>query len=995
MVRTGNWGAEGHAAGPGLFVRREAELAQLDSALRDVLSGRGCVRFVVGEAGSGKTALTREFVSRAQERHPELLVVIGQSDAQTGIGDPYLPFREVLALLTGDVDDQLAKGVISEENAGRLRRFLGVSGEALLDLGPDLIGTLIPGAGLATRAATYIARKAGKLEKLEELAEGRTVKELEVGGIEQSHIFEQYTNVITHLAEHRPLVVVLDDLHWADVASMGLLFRLGRNVGESRVLLLGAYRPAEVAIGRNGARHPLEKVLAEFKRYFGNIDVDLGDAGEDERRGLADALVDLEPNRLSDAFRRGLFDHTGGHPLFTVELLRALQERGDLVLDAGGRWVEGRSIHWDTVPARVEGVIEERIGRLDEDAQEALTVASVEGEQFTAEVVAAVQEVDARRLVRRMGRDLEQQHRLVRSQGVRRLGGDGLRLSLFAFRHNLFQRYLYTGLSEADRTYLHEDVGNALEALSADGVDDFVVQLARHFVEAGIGDKARRYLRRAGELSLQRHANDEAADYLARALALTPDGELADRWSILSLLERVHSMQGERSAQTEDLDAMRTVARGLDIEAQTEVAVREAALSYAIGDFPGAVASAQAAIEIAGPLRDVAREARARIEWGYSLLEQGQLDQARDQLEHAYALADGAALHRVQPRSLNGLARINSQRGEFGLARRGYREALRICQRLNDTIGVAKAINSLGILEARSGDFERAGTYFEDALARKRQLGDRNGEGRVLHNLGEVASEQHDLATARSRYSESRHLSAQTGDQSTECASLMGLGGVAVRLGLYGEARDHLKQSLTVSRAVGVPFDEGEILAWLAVLAVFEEDFESARDYSLQAIEIARNLAEPLLEGRALDLLGRSLEGLGRWSEAGVVHEDSLTTRERFGQTSASTEPCAGLARVAQARGDVAGAVRWVERILVHLDTGNLDRTAFPADIYLTCYRVLAEVGDGRASDVLSASEAYLRQIAERIEDPAVRSSFLDNVATHRELLRLSETERR
>ncbi|NIP16736.1 MAG: hypothetical protein GWM87_00155, partial [Xanthomonadales bacterium] len=92
---------------------------------------------------------------------PDLLVAIGNCNAQTGIGDPYLPFREVLGLLTGDVEAKLAQGAISKENAGRLRGFLRISGQALVDLGPDLIDIFVPWAGLATRVGTFVADKLG------------------------------------------------------------------------------------------------------------------------------------------------------------------------------------------------------------------------------------------------------------------------------------------------------------------------------------------------------------------------------------------------------------------------------------------------------------------------------------------------------------------------------------------------------------------------------------------------------------------------------------------------------------------------------------------------------------------------------------------------------------------------------------------------------------------------------------------------------------------
>ena len=158
--------------------------------------------------------------------------------------------------------------------------------------------------------------------------------------------------------------MILDDLQWADAASIGLLFHLGRRLDESRILILGAYRPDEVALGRDGQRHPLEKALAELKRYQGDVSVDLDRTVVAEGRGFVDAYLDAGPNSLDEAFREALYRRTGGHPLFVVELLQAMRERGALSQDATGHWAATPALDWNTLPARVEGVIEERVGRL-------------------------------------------------------------------------------------------------------------------------------------------------------------------------------------------------------------------------------------------------------------------------------------------------------------------------------------------------------------------------------------------------------------------------------------------------------------------------------------------------------------------------------------------------------------------------------------------------------------------------------------------------------
>lgn len=253
-------------------------------------------------------------------------------------------------------------------------------------------------------------------------------------------------------------------------------------------------------------------------RYQGDCQINLNRAYENEGRDFVDAWLETQPNRLGEAFRQRLCRRTAGHPLFTVELLRDMQERGDLVQDEQDRWIEAPHLDWSSLPAKVKGVIEKRIGRLDAELRQALTIASVEGEEFTAEVVARVQGVAARGLVRRLSEEVDKQHRLVDGQGSQRLRQQ--RLSSYRFRHNLFQKYLYDSLDEMERAYLHEDIGNALEALYEEETDEIAVQLARHFEEAGMTQKAAGYLHQAGNKAARVSAYEEAIAHFEKGLVL-------------------------------------------------------------------------------------------------------------------------------------------------------------------------------------------------------------------------------------------------------------------------------------------------------------------------------------------------------------------------------------------------------------------------------------------------------------------------------------------
>jgi predicted ATPase/DNA-binding SARP family transcriptional activator len=500
-----------------VFVARDRELAHLDTHLRAALAGQGKVVFVTGEAGSGKTALLQEFTRRAQEVHTDLVVASGNCNAYTGFGDPYLPFREILELLAGDIEAKWAAGAMTREHALRLWKTLPLIAQALAETGPDLIGTFVPRATLLERIRSSAPSRPEWLARLDAVVERKPTAP-GMPSPQQSDLFEQYTRVLQVLARQHSLVLVVDDLQWADLGSISLLFHLGRQLSRNRVLLVGAYRPEEVTIGRDGERHPLEPIVNQFQRDFGDISVDLGQA---KGRDFVKNLLDSEPNRLAKEFRDMLYKQTRGHPLFTVELLRGLQERGDLIHDPEGHWLEGPALDWQTLPARVEAVIAERMARLSQPSQAALRVASVEGETFTAEVVAQVLGEDGREVVSRLSGELDRKHHLVRAQALVRLGLQ--RVSRYRFRNYLFQKYLYDSLDDVERAYLHEDVGNILEQLYTDQANELAViapQLAWHFQEAGIAEKAIHYLHQAGDRAVQLSAYQEGRAHLAKALEL-------------------------------------------------------------------------------------------------------------------------------------------------------------------------------------------------------------------------------------------------------------------------------------------------------------------------------------------------------------------------------------------------------------------------------------------------------------------------------------------
>ncbi|MEM7132872.1 MAG: AAA family ATPase [Chloroflexota bacterium] len=691
-------------------VARESELTRLDGFLTQAIAGKGSVVFVTGEAGVGKTSLVSEFILHAQQRHAHLLSVVGNCNAQTGRGDPYLPFREILLLLIGDVEDKLAQGAISTVNAQRLWGFFNTSREVLVEFGPMLINTLVSGARLASRVERFATESAtedltdivGWLERVERLTTTEARDKLDLS---QAYIFEQYAAVLQTLAAKQPLVLWLDDLHWVDPASADLLFHLCRRLVRSRILVIGTYRPEEIAVGRGNERHPLANVVSEFKRSWGDIQVDLDQAQLNDGKRFVESLLDAEPNRFEENFRQTLYNHTGGHPLFTVELLRDLRDRSVVVQDDSGHWLATQTLDWGALPARVEGIIEKRIGRLDAELQEALTIASIEGEQFTAEVVAQVHGMTPSKLVRQLSREADKEHRLIQAQGSQHL--EGRRLSRYQFRHNLIQMYLYNRLDEVERAYLHDAVGHALEELyggQATALEAHPEALAYHFYAAGLWSKALAYAQQAGEKALALQAPQDAITQFTQALDAAARLYSAP-FQNPSLVSPVEAMENSGFESDRDLSQQPSAAlyrlRGQAFDT--------------LGHFDQARADYEAAQEAATELGD------QYLIW-QTLLDLGQLWAARDYeeskgycqqaLELAYAMDDQAAIGQSLNRLGNWLMNTGQPSEAFGC----HREALEHFEALDDRLGVAATLDRLAAASFFCGNGASSVAYYKQAI---------------------------------------------------------------------------------------------------------------------------------------------------------------------------------------------------------------------------------------------------------------------------------------
>ena len=472
------------------IIGREKQLQRLQTYYEQTLSGESCLCFVTGVAGSGKTYLVDHFLRECIDRD-RVVVAEGACNKHAGQAEAYFPFLEILKSFSAGIS-QCEQS--SERRLASLFKSFGETfADVLVDQAPDLLGTFIPGGSAVIMAIKKVYERSNSVNRLDAVLN----KNPGAGNsIDTNKIQFQFAQILRALSGTFPLVLSIDDLHWSDDESLDLLYFLARKLEGCRVMIVCSYRRNDLLVGR-GERHPFVSMANELKRYFGDIWIDLDNIQERDGERFTRELLDAKSNDFTEEFYRAFYKHTSGHPLFSVELLRHFIENGLIRKNEADRWEAGDRLEWSTLSPRVEGIIEERIGRLDDELRDILSISSVEGCTFSVPVVAQILDIQERKLVKLLSTELDKKHQLVEEEDTKKVGDCWM--THYRFVHGLFQQHLYNALSNRERMIAHDDIAKALVTIYGDDNDEVAAWLAYHFDQGGSTEKALPFYLKAGK----------------------------------------------------------------------------------------------------------------------------------------------------------------------------------------------------------------------------------------------------------------------------------------------------------------------------------------------------------------------------------------------------------------------------------------------------------------------------------------------------------------
>jgi class 3 adenylate cyclase/tetratricopeptide (TPR) repeat protein len=786
--------ARGIAGVSRVYLGHDADLAHLRELSTAFVEDRhGRLVIIQGEAGLGKSRLVQEWLSSANLSATNIWQGRGLPYAQ-GVG--YGAFRSLMhdALQSysspDDLDDKISVS---------LRPFLR---------------TIV---GLPLAADEQLALRNLEPERVKQLI---------------SLAFREW---IMFEADLKPLILILDDFHWADDLSRDLLQSASNLIEETAVLLCVMTRP-QANLPLKIEPSPAGSVRPK------NLLVELKPLSAEDSRALLGHLVHLAD--LPEQVINTILVRSEGNPFYIEEFVRVLIEK-DVLRLRDGQWRVASAIDLQTldIPTSLRGLMMTRVDRLPRELQDVLRSASVLGLQFPA------------RLLEEIERRLHSTTNVLPM--VERLIDIGLleerpetNEQFYAFTHILTQETIYNSLLHAQRPSMHRTVAESIETLYADDLRNQSEVLSLHYDRARVRDKAMYFTALAGERARERFANHEAIEYYGRALQLSQHltGFEAARWQAAVGLGQVQQLIGGY----EEAIAFYQAALEEWVEAPPVERARTLLRLGQVWDKRGNLQEAEQwlrqGLAQIDRVENAAPEVRAQIysELGWIVLRRGDLPSAQDWFQQGLALVEHTQHYGVLASILNRLGAIYYNRSEWKQAAEVVQQALELRERMGDVVGHARSLNNLGILKQASGDWDGALTDYLRAVEMHERIGEVEGLALACTNLGGLYTERGDWAQAEQYLLRSFEIVRRIAHPFELAQAYMNLGRLYLMQEHWSECARHLNSAIPLYTEVGANanLNLNDAYYLQGVLQLEQGQLDQAKQWAQRSYDLLREVTE-------------------------------------------------------------------------------------------------------------------------------------------------------
>lgn len=780
------------------LVGREKELAYLRTRLESACGGRGCMLLLEGEAGIGKTRVANETAKLAS--------ALGFATLWGACSDLQSPppYQGLMPIL---------RGGIGRWKRGKPPQIPAIWLNELLLLLPELAAEF---PNLAPRAESS----------------------------SQERLLEAIAQYVIGIGRASPHLIVLEDLHWADPATLEALRFLAPRLGDLPILLILTLRPEEVA-----AREDLARAVTALKTAGVTERLELQRLSPEHSARLASRVLGLDGDQPGLA--RFIYRETEGNPFFIGEVLRASVEEGYFRLRADGRWEiprdrepAGQDGISFSLPRGIRGAVQRRLASLAPVSRAVLDVAAVLGDGFDFNLLEqACGEGEETTLA---ATDDLLRRQLLLEQGDR-----------LEFSHDQIRHVVYQGLSRARRRWLHRQAGHALARIASQQI----VELANHFYIGQDYANALRYCLQAGTQARAMYANQSALTYLGWAVesARHIEGDEGTRGLMLAYEQRaqVWDHVGNDGEALADFESLRQTAAAHNDLSGVARALRQS--GWIRGDHFG---------EWQRGLNQVQRAWETARESG-------------DAHEAAAALRDIGALHNMQC--------------QYHPALDAHRAALAAFRELGDLHGEASSLQYLAVTYHFLGEYEQSLDAYQQALTLWEKLGERRTAAKTQTNIGYLSITTGDLTRADESFQQALVTLREIEAKPAVEWALIGLGAVHRYRCQCRESLAALAEAAEIDEGAGKnPYNLGLIRHHRGVTLWHRGDAGAAFAEQIQALDLARQSETPTLTVGVLVDLGRCYRQQGNFEKALALHQEAIALARQApfpaGELNALTE---------------------------------------------------------------------------------------------------------
>jgi adenylate cyclase len=799
--------------------------------------GKGTTVFISGEAGAGKTRLVNEFITRVKKE--EVSTIAGYCLGRSTV--PYFPFIEAFrAYFASEGQSKARRAAI--DHLGIIGWLKGTKSTEVEQLG---IKTWLTGP-----------QRAKKIETPEILSPEMR-KNMTHAAVAEAFM--------SNSAE-KPIILFIDDLQWADSASLSMLHYISRAIGSSRVLIIGTFRSEELAPDSEGHSHPLVETLRLMSRGDLYVEIKLSSLSQSEVEKLAESMVTGNVDR--DLIEK-LARESQGNPLFAIESLRLLSESGSLIQEDDKWRLSGDKVG---IPDKVKDIILRRIDFLNSTQRRILDFASVAGENFDATVLALALSMD-KLVVHENLNQVSHSTMLVSSAD-----------SIYRFAHAKFREVLYEELSSPLKKEYHTRVAEIIENNAQIKEEKPVNELAFHYMRAGNKEKSVKYALLSGEDARKRYSNSEAINYFSYVLnTISDDTEYSD--------ERLFALEGLGDAYY--AVGLFEKAKGMFekiVETTDTGDVRLRALRKAI--------SARAHRKMASVLWDAI----------------GDIEKAKDHHDKALRILEGEP-ESVELASLfEDVAHMYYRTEDMVRAISSAEKALEIAERLNACEVAASSCASLGTAFAYSGEKKKAIEYLEKALRIALDNGYMVTALRAYNNFA-LALSAEENERCIDYYAKGYELAKKVGDVYNQSMLGFNLAGMYFNMGNIDKFAQLANETVALDRKTGNKYHLYASAMPLMYAYQMLGESDKSEQYMKEALSISEGLNDFQKITAGYDYLGLYHFDRGEYGKAKEFLEKLNETLEKAGDKSSQVARLPLLVRTYIELGEVEKAQKLIDNM--------------------------------------------------------------------------------